>query len=749
MGSVADDEPGGLARFRWMPGLACAHALAFAAAAAGPDTPRSPAAGSILKFEESPSSRVLYHEEGGGILVPVAKPPPGSARQAPPPLPARQAGKTSPRAPVVRAAPVPGGTRVGKAPAGLPAAAPAPPASPTPAPVAKGEEEIRLERRRDYEALLERLADATAPPAERARRIDEAAGPLVVSYRDAAVALRLGWLWLDGKDAASAALWFQRARTWRPGDEEATRGLAVAALAERNYAAALALADELPSGASVRAEVRREAWIGIGQGEYGFERFGGALEAFDRAAAAGDLPRHARLLRAWSRLKVGDKAAAAADFALLYRESPDLESAQGVVAAVPAGPLPVDAVVASTEPLASLMRSREGEAAFRSRRYLEARALDPARWGSLGSPGVIAALAAIGRRGKSGEPGLAKLAVDALPGAGVLIPVGERAVLSASTGRFQLDAGERDAGALIGTAPAVATIVASRPLRAVVRESSVGVRLERGVAIVASAGSGVKGGAVSARPVASLEVSATPVWGQADARAFAEPVRESVLAWAGMPDPYGGPAWGGVRRLGTEARVLYLGAAPYSAGLRVRLERLVGTRVAGNERRALDASVGRDLGLPGFAYSSLGLAAGIDAYERNLSHFTIGHGGYFSPQSYRKAGMAFDFMTEEGKAWLVRGRAGVARTWKREDAAPLLPLEPDGRMYEGSRSPGHEASIRLSAVAQISSRVQVGLALGRGVSPQWGEKVAALEVRVFFEPRRGVVSADLPTARGE
>ena len=747
MGRGADDSLRGVARFRCGPGLVCV--LAYAATA-GPAPPRATTPDSALKIEKSAASQVIYFEESGGLITPVAKPPPGSAREPLPPFPARAAKASRPRPPVARTEPAAASkTRFGKAPPAPRTPATEAPAPPVPVSVAKSEEDLRRDQRREYDALVASLTAENASPAERARRIDEAAGRLIVSYRDVTMAVRLGWDWLNGKDPASAALWFQRARAWRAGDEEATRGLAIATLAERNYTAALALTDELPSNSPVRADVRREAWIGIGQGEYRFERFAGAIDAFDRAAATGELPRHARMLRAWSRLKVGDKAAAT-DFALLYRESPDIESAQGIIAAVPTGPLPIDAVVASTEPLASLLRARAGEAAFRSGRYLEARALDPTRWSSLGSPGVISALTGVGRRERTGEAGLGKLAADFLPGADISIPVGERAVITASTSRVRLNAGERGSGAPVGMEPTDRLRFAPPVLvRATVRESKLNFRMERDIAIIASVGSGVLGGAVDARPVGSVEVSASPGWGKAEARAFVEPVRESILSWSGMADPHGGSAWGGVRRLGAETRVLYLGYAPYSLGFHARVERLAGTLVASNDHRAFDASAGRDFGLPGFAYSSLGLAVSDDVYRRNLSHYTTGHGGYFSPQSHRKAGVAFDFMTEEGKRWIVRGRANAARVWKREDAAPFFPLQPEGRTYEGSRSRGYEGSIRVSSVAQLSPRVQVGVAFGRSISPQFSERLVQLEVRVLIDPRRGVVSADLPVVRGE
>ena len=102
MESVADDRLHGLARFRCVPGLACALVLV---AAAGPEPARAAASGSVLTLEENPSSKVLYLEESGGLITPVPKPPPGSAREPLAPLPARDAKAPAPRPPITRADP--------------------------------------------------------------------------------------------------------------------------------------------------------------------------------------------------------------------------------------------------------------------------------------------------------------------------------------------------------------------------------------------------------------------------------------------------------------------------------------------------------------------------------------------------------------------------------------------------------------------------------------------------------------------
>ena len=741
--------------------------------------PPAPPKNTILKFEEQPSSNILYQLESGGLITTPQAPRAGSARLAMPPLssPDAKAGalisQKSAREltigrPQIQKKPIlPKQTRPqvhdfasgGRTP--VPTTAKneirqaRPPLTPKPAAATPqtaavtGIEDLAQERLRAYNALLSRLIELPSPAGERARRAEEEAGALITMYRDSIAAVQVGWLWLQADDRQKAINWFRQAREWNPANEEAIRGLAFTALADRQYDTALQLADELPNHSLASISLRRDAWVGAGQRDYGQEQFASAIAAFDKAATIGELPRYARMLRAWSRLKLRNFAGAANEFALLYRESADLESAQGLLAAVPQEVAMIDADLVLSEPLASMLRVRQGEIAFRARRFLEARALDASRWGSVGASGAVNIAAATGHRAKSGQSGLGKLDANLVNAASIALPLVERAGATFSIAHLLLDPGIHAVDDTIGSA---AVGVAPQPRVAHiarVRESTVSIRLEKNLALTTALGSGVQGGAVAGRRIGNLALAATPNWGQVDARVYAEPVRESVLSWAGMVDPFGGPAWGGVRRVGTDLRVLYLAHAPYSAGLYLRHEHLIGTHVAANRRRAAAVSAGRDLGLPGFAYSSLSMSAGLDAYDRNLSRYTIGHGGYFSPQSYKKAGVAFDFMTDEGKRWLVRGRAEGARTWKREDPAPFLPLTPDGRVYAANRNKGHEASARLSAVTMLGSHVQVGASLARGISPQFSDKTAMLEVRVLFSPRQGVVSTDLPSFRTE
>jgi hypothetical protein len=527
----------------------------------------------------------------------------------------------------------------------------------------------------------------------------------MVQFRDAEAATTLGWLWLQAKDPASAGLWFSRARTWAPSKVDATRGLAFASLAERDYDRALQLASDIPDGPEVAA-MRRDARVGLAERHYRSERYVDAAATFESAERDGEMPRYARALHAWSLASQGRRDDALARFAALYREQPDLESAQGLMAAARAQPL--DPSLAATEPLATLLRRREGATAFGHRRFLEARALDEASFGNLGAVTTAHATLSAATRDKSGGEGESRLRQRDATTLAAYVPLDAPLAIRAAAGRETIDAG-------------------SSATREQLSSAEITLRLERTLVIEAAAGRAAQGGPVGARTTARLEVAATPRWGQASAALSTQPVRESVLAYAGVRDASG--TRGRVFRTALEGRVLRLDYAPWSLAARAAIARLDGEDVERNDYTALEAAIGRDLGLENFAYAAASIAASDERFDRNLSGFGPGQGGYFSPQRYRRIGAAFDFMTAERSRWIVRGRAAAGHVWKRED---------------DRASRGGDATLQLSGVIACTPHIHAGFALAHGRSPQYRETQALLQVQVLQRPAMTVASADLP-----
>lgn len=148
-------------------------------------------------------------------------------------------------------------------------------------------------------------------------------------------------------------------------------------------------------------------------------------------------------------------------------------------------------------------------------------------------------------------------------------------------------------------------------------------------------------------------------------------VTDSLLSYAGMRDPGTGEVWGGVVRQGgrldlsidTDGGLFYLyGAGYHLEGTRV-LENFQWMGGLGGEwllHRVEATEVTLGLG---------GLAMG---YQEDLSQFSLGHGGYFSPQLFLRAGLPLRWRSKEG-AWRWRVFADPGLNWFRTDEQAWFP----------------------------------------------------------------------------
>jgi Tfp pilus assembly protein PilF len=149
---------------------------------------------------------------------------------------------------------------------------------------------------------------------------------------------------------------------------------------------------------------------------------------------------------------------------------------------------------------------------------------------------------------------------------------------------------------------------------------------------------------------------------------------DSLLSWAGATDPRSGTSWGPVLRSGLRGQVEFpLGSGyGYIGGGYSTLE---GPRVASNSR----IEGGAGVSVPVWRGEGSELRTGVDlvylAYEQNLRYFTLGHGGYFSPQQYTALNIPVDYRARVGDlSYRVGATIGYA-AW-REDAAPYFPNDP-------------------------------------------------------------------------
>ena len=152
-------------------------------------------------------------------------------------------------------------------------------------------------------------------------------------------------------------------------------------------------------------------------------------------------------------------------------------------------------------------------------------------------------------------------------------------------------------------------------------------------------------------------------------------VTDSLLSWAGQTDRIAGRNWGQVVRTGGRAQLetAVAGATLYAGG---GYASYAGSHVAGNRR--IEAGAG--VSYPILTRPDGGLTVGADlvyfGFDRNLRHFSLGQGGYYSPQSFYALNIPVDYRGRNGDvSWRLGATAGYAL--RRESSSPFFPLDPE------------------------------------------------------------------------
>ncbi|MGK0673795.1 MAG: cellulose synthase subunit BcsC-related outer membrane protein [Halothiobacillaceae bacterium] len=229
-------------------------------------------------------------------------------------------------------------------------------------------------------------------------------------------------------------------------------------------------------------------------------------------------------------------------------------------------------------------------------------------------------------------------------------------------------------------------------------------------------GRGLSGGEVGAAMLGEAGLGYYRAdWGLG-ARLFRRGNEESLLALSGMRDPTSGLAWGRVLETGLSVDG-YRQLGDWNALFSLTRSRLTGEGVADNDKTELYARALRPIpGLPGLA---LGPELYASRFDKNLSAFEPGHGGYFSPERFVKLGALASYETQLDRLEL-KLLAGLGWGWSRQAAAPGNPLtgaEPD--KYPATQSHGLAYHARLDGLWPLTARWGIGFTLGGQKSPDY------------------------------
>jgi len=178
----------------------------------------------------------------------------------------------------------------------------------------------------------------------------------------------------------------------------------------------------------------------------------------------------------------------------------------------------------------------------------------------------------------------------------------------------------------------------------------------------------------------------TPTWHTIDVSlgVARRAVTSSELSYAGLRDPVTGTSWGGVVQTGPYAGFgIY--REDYDVSGSVRFSEITGTRVTDNQLAAARLSTSWKFVSRPDMHADAGVTINYWNYQRNLSNYTFGSGGYYSPQSYLSLATPVE-LTGNRAGWSYRMRAAVSYTVSQVSTVAFYP-DDAALEAEAARSP--------------------------------------------------------------
>jgi tetratricopeptide (TPR) repeat protein len=222
-------------------------------------------------------------------------------------------------------------------------------------------------------------------------------------------------------------------------------------------------------------------------------------------------------------------------------------------------------------------------------------------------------------------------------------------------------------------------------------------------------------------------------------------VTDSVLSYAGTRDPGTGIPWGGITRTRGHAQLeLSVQNTNFYAG--GGYATLNGENVASNTEYELGAGGSARIWEGHGDELRVGLDLVYFAYEKNLRFFSLGQGGYFSPQSYVATLIPVHYTSRsDNLTWSIGGSVGY-QTYQ-EHASPVFPNDPGlqvaleataaGNSNLLTVNPGDSASGLVgNAEGSVEYRLSDAFRVGGRASYQhagnWSEAIGTLFARYMF-----------------
>jgi hypothetical protein len=321
--------------------------------------------------------------------------------------------------------------------------------------------------------------------------------------------------------------------------------------------------------------------------------------------------------------------------------------------------------------------------------------------------------------------------------------------LWADVGWTSLDSGHLQNGAFVGQTPLVGPrsfLFAPRTSYNSLFDARVGYQRLGNYTPAVELGVSPVGGAVGPTPVGNLSLTGKPEWGEWLIDLYRSSVKQSILSYTGFRDPYTGKAWGRVTEDGINLAAYDRLNDSWSLFGQAGVSVLEGENVDTNNHFKAGVALNYQIRHPDFLYLTVGPAFNFEHYAKNLSFFTYGQGGYFSPDYLFQGVMALRFMTKEARPYLVKGNLSLGLQSYKEDSSPIFPLGNTTSIYTGKSNQTFIAAADLSGMFLLTPHIALGASVGYDKTGDYSEFVASAFLKFFFESRRGLFETDFGTS---
>lgn len=199
------------------------------------------------------------------------------------------------------------------------------------------------------------------------------------------------------------------------------------------------------------------------------------------------------------------------------------------------------------------------------------------------------------------------------------------------------------------------------------------------------------------------------------------PISSSLLSFAGAKDPGTNTTWGGVRATGASLGLSYDQGEANGVWADISAHQLTGKNVADNTRERL---------MGGYYYkvinednrrATVGLSSMVWHYQKDLSGYTLGQGGYYSPQRYFSLAVPVNYRQRtENWSWQLGGSVSWSQSsTSSQKRYPIQSLIPDTLTDKSAVESGSSGSgFGYTVQALLERRVSAHWTVGAGIDIQ-------------------------------